>query len=363
MRLEKFAAVLLAGLPLAALAQSPATLTIDTAKPAAAVSPTLYGLMTEEINYSYDGGLYAELVDNRTFQRNRGPSVARLDHPPERRRPRHHGHRQDHRPQRSPARQPQAHRRHRRRHNPKPASSTTATGASPSTRPSTYHGSFYAKADSASIGAVTIRLVNDNTGAVDATATVPALSTDWKRYEYTLKTGAVTASAANHLSSSRSSIPAPPGSRSSRSSRPPTRTAPTATASTSCRSWPPCSRPSCASPAATISKATTSTSASSGRRRSARSSIVPPTPAPGATTPPTAWACSNSSSGAKTCTCSRCSPSTPATPCAQEHVDPGPALEPYVQDALDEIEYVTGSTSTKWGADPRQGRPSRALPR
>jgi alpha-L-arabinofuranosidase len=27
---------------------------------------------------------------------------------------------------------------------------------------------------------------------------------------------------------------------------------------------------------------------------------------------------------------------------AQEHVDPGPDLEPYVQDALDEIEYVTG---------------------
>ena len=32
------------------------------------VSPTLYGLMTEEINYSYDGGLYAELVRNRTFK-------------------------------------------------------------------------------------------------------------------------------------------------------------------------------------------------------------------------------------------------------------------------------------------------------
>ena len=28
----------------------------------------LYGLMTEEINYSYDGGLYAELVRNRTFR-------------------------------------------------------------------------------------------------------------------------------------------------------------------------------------------------------------------------------------------------------------------------------------------------------
>jgi alpha-N-arabinofuranosidase len=35
----------------------------------------------------------------------------------------------------------------------------------------------------------------------------------------------------------------------------------------------------------------------------------------------------------------------------QEHVEPGSALEPYVQDALDEIEYVTGSTSTKWGAE------------
>jgi alpha-N-arabinofuranosidase len=33
-----------------------------------------------------------------------------------------------------------------------------------------------------------------------------------------------------------------------------------------------------------------------------------------------------------------------------ERVAPGPDLEPYVQDALDEIEYVTGNTSTKWGA-------------
>jgi alpha-N-arabinofuranosidase len=33
-----------------------------------------------------------------------------------------------------------------------------------------------------------------------------------------------------------------------------------------------------------------------------------------------------------------------------DHVNPGPALVPYVQDALDEIEYVTGDASTKWGA-------------
>jgi alpha-N-arabinofuranosidase len=35
---------------------------------------------------------------------------------------------------------------------------------------------------------------------------------------------------------------------------------------------------------------------------------------------------------------------------AQEHVNPGADLEPYVNDALEEIEYVTGSADTKWGA-------------
>jgi alpha-L-arabinofuranosidase len=49
-------------------AQSQATLTLQLNQPKTAVSPTLYGLMTEEINYSYDGGLYAELVRNRTFR-------------------------------------------------------------------------------------------------------------------------------------------------------------------------------------------------------------------------------------------------------------------------------------------------------
>ena len=36
----------------------------------AKVSPTLYGLMTEEINFSYEGGLYGELIRNRTFKAN-----------------------------------------------------------------------------------------------------------------------------------------------------------------------------------------------------------------------------------------------------------------------------------------------------
>jgi alpha-N-arabinofuranosidase len=42
-------------------------LTVDLQAPTTPVSPILHGLMTEEINYSYDGGLYAELIRNRAF--------------------------------------------------------------------------------------------------------------------------------------------------------------------------------------------------------------------------------------------------------------------------------------------------------
>ena len=52
-----------------AFAQTP-KLTLDLSKPEKTVSPMLYGLMTEEINHSYDGGLYAELIRNRIFKDN-----------------------------------------------------------------------------------------------------------------------------------------------------------------------------------------------------------------------------------------------------------------------------------------------------
>lgn len=42
-------------------------LEVGATHPAGKVSPRLYGLMTEEINHSYDGGLYAELIQNRAF--------------------------------------------------------------------------------------------------------------------------------------------------------------------------------------------------------------------------------------------------------------------------------------------------------
>ncbi|AYD49407.1 alpha-N-arabinofuranosidase [Arachidicoccus soli] len=43
-------------------------ITLNLANANKNVSPRLYGLMTEEINHSYDGGLYAELIRNRIFK-------------------------------------------------------------------------------------------------------------------------------------------------------------------------------------------------------------------------------------------------------------------------------------------------------
>lgn len=51
-------------------AQTP-VLSLDLANAKTEVSPMLYGLMTEEINHSYDGGLYGELIRNRIFKDNR----------------------------------------------------------------------------------------------------------------------------------------------------------------------------------------------------------------------------------------------------------------------------------------------------
>ena len=46
----------------------PTVLEIDAGKVTGKVSPMLYGLMTEEINFAYEGGLYGELIRNRSFK-------------------------------------------------------------------------------------------------------------------------------------------------------------------------------------------------------------------------------------------------------------------------------------------------------
>ena len=181
------------GLPLIAQQQSEqpgtATLEIQVQKSLAKVSPSLYGLMTEEINYSYDGGLYAELVRNRTFQDSNwdlpawslvqnGNSSASMEL--------------------DKSTGPSAALPLSLRLKIGKADAADQAGIKNAgfwgfpVRPgTTYHGSFYAKADDSSTGPVTVSLLDDNTGAAIATATVPSLTTDWQRYTVTLKAGRV----------------------------------------------------------------------------------------------------------------------------------------------------------------------------
>ena len=48
-------------------ATDPGHLTIHADQPGVTMSPSFYGLMTEEINHAYDGGIYGELIQNRIF--------------------------------------------------------------------------------------------------------------------------------------------------------------------------------------------------------------------------------------------------------------------------------------------------------
>ena len=52
--------------------QSQVTVHVDLNRPGHAVSPTLYGIFFEDINHAADGGLYAELIRNRSFEEVRG---------------------------------------------------------------------------------------------------------------------------------------------------------------------------------------------------------------------------------------------------------------------------------------------------
>ncbi len=181
------------------VAQAPlptARLSIDPSSIVAPVSATLYGMMTEEINHSYDGGLYAEMIQNRTFRgswegvehwglvRN-GDSAATMSID--------------------------------RNDGPSKALSTSlllqVTSASSGNdagvsnpgywglamKPNTsYRGSFYARTDDAA-GTLTVRIVNDRSGAVIVSTQVPLHAGPWSEYEYSLKAGPIRPSVENHI--------------------------------------------------------------------------------------------------------------------------------------------------------------------
>jgi alpha-L-arabinofuranosidase len=357
MRFAYFAALLLAVTPLSNVAQEVAHLTIDATKPVSKVSPTLYGIMTEEINYSYDGGLYAELVSNRTFQGIRGLSLenwtliqngsARASIAVD------------------SATGPSAALAHSLKFVAESASPQAEAGFyntgywGMALHPSTvYHGSSYAKADSATIGALTIRLVNDKTGAVAAATTVPSLSGSWQKYEFALKTGALVPSADNHLEF----LVQHPG-----------------TAWFSLVSlFPPTYRNEANGKRIDLMEKLAALHPKflrfpggnylEGQHLNEhfewKKTIGPLVDRPTHTTPWNYW----SSDGMGLLEFLTWCEDLHMEPLLavfsgyslnQDHIAPGKDLEPYVQDALDEIEYVTGGTNTRWGAErAKDGHPT-----
>ncbi len=329
-------------------AQGPsAVLTIHADQPISKVSPTLYGLMTEEINYSYDGGLYAEMVRNRTFggdwsgvlhwylveegnaaatmsvDRQTGPSDALKSS---------------------------------MKIEVKQAGEHSQAGVLndgwwgyPLRPNTTYQGSFYAKAGSGDLGPIAVSLVNNQTGKAVATAQVSAIATDWKQYKYTLKTGEIEPSAANHLKF---------------------------TVGHAGTLWlnlvslfPPTYHDRVNGNRIDLMEKLAAMHPAFLRfpggnylegdhiplRYQWKKTIGPLVDRP---THPSPWSY-HSSDGLgfleylEWCEDLHMQPVLAVYggySMAQEHVNPGPDLEPYVQDALDEIEYVTGSVDTKWGA-------------
>jgi len=327
---------------------TPATLTVHPDQPTTAVSPMLYGLMTEEINYSYDGGLYAEMVRNRTFFGDwsgihnwylyeGGNAIAKMAHDPS--------------TGPSTALTTSLKIEISQANTQSPAGILNTGWWGYSLRPNTtYQGSFYAKADAIAFGPITVSLISDNTGKAVATATVSGVNTEWKQYTYMLKTGAIQPSTSNHLS---------------------------ITAAHAGTLW--------------IQLVSLFTPTYHDRPNGFRIDLMEKMAAmhpqflrfPGGNylegdhikdrfdwkktigplvnrpTHRSPWNYQSSDGMGLLeflgwCEDLHMHPVLAVYAgysLAQEHVNPGPELEPYVQDALDEIEYVTGGPDTKWGAE------------
>lgn len=327
-------------------AQKP-SLVIQVDHPTAKVNPMFYGLMTEEINFSYDGGIYAELVRDRAIGPGRRPlfhwtQVARGNSVVEVTQDEHTG------PSEALPRSLKV-------------SVTTASDAAPAgvqndgfwgmaVRPNTtYSGSFYAKTDATGVP-VTVSMVNDQTGVTASSAVVSGLTGEWKQYTFTLKTGQVPVTANNHLQL--------------------TMTRPATVWFDLVSLFPPTYRgrqygnridlmEKLAAMHPTFLRLPGGNYLEGNHiadRYEWKKTIGPLVDRP---THPSPWRYRSSDGMGlleflEWCEDLKMEPVLAVYAgysMAQEHVDPGPALEPYIQDALDEIEFVTGGIDTKWGAE------------
>ena len=197
-----FAALLVPGLLIlapgpVARAQQPVTVTVRVDQPAARIDPIFYGLMTEEINFSYDGGLYAELIRNRTFQddpkipvnwsvvKDAGAEGAiSLDQSPV----------------------PNTALTMALKLEASSASGNARVGAAnegywgiPVKPDTTYRVSFWAKGDSSAKGPLAVSLESNDGMTVWARADLPRITAEWRKYTATLKTRKLAPSATNRF--------------------------------------------------------------------------------------------------------------------------------------------------------------------
>jgi alpha-N-arabinofuranosidase len=68
MKKIKWISMLTAAILLSNVAICQHTITINAGKPIAEVQPTMWGIFFEDINFGADGGIYAELIKNRSFE-------------------------------------------------------------------------------------------------------------------------------------------------------------------------------------------------------------------------------------------------------------------------------------------------------
>ena len=200
--------LLAAGTLLRAQTSNQVNLQIRADQITARVAANFYGLMTEEINYAYEGGLYGELVRNRNFK----------EIVPERRNPQNAGQPSQPKEAKDLVHWSLVQDRGAAAGSMMLDTSTPLNAAVPVSlkltisqvsgdqrvgiandgfwgipvKPNTaYRAMFYAKASAGFSGGVTVSIVSDDSAAVAATAQVPKINERWHKYELTLNTANV----------------------------------------------------------------------------------------------------------------------------------------------------------------------------
>jgi alpha-N-arabinofuranosidase len=330
-----------------------AVLTIDAGNAVAKVSPTLYGLMTEEINYSYEGGLYGELVQDRTFLSGRSDTQNWVPAPQGTARGA---------VARDATTGPSAALPASLKITVEEADAKDAYGLRnggwwgvPVRGNTTYTGSVWAKGDAA----VRVSLIADNSGKVLASYLLPALTAEWKQYNFTMKTGAIAkVTSANQILLSVER----PGMVwvQELSVFPPTYKNRVNGNRVDLMELLAGMHPAFLRfPGGNYLEGNTIAD-----RFDWKKTIGPIVDRPGHASP---WRY-HSTDGLglleflEWCEDLKMQPVLAVYAgysLGGEHVAPGPDLEPYVQDALDEIEYVTGDVTTNWGAErAKDGHPA-----